>query len=135
MRIDCDINKCSGCLACVVTCTDHHFGKDDKNALPGRIYTKISLPSGVTQYVTESCRHCDDAPCAAACPVGAISSNEDGWVVVDRNICIGCQACLSACPFNIPRFAEDGTMVKCDGCGGNPACVTNCPNGALSISF
>ena len=71
-------------------------------------------------------------------PQGAISKRiEDGIVVVDRSKCIGCRACLDACPFGIPQYDEDGTMRKCDMClermetGQKPICVATCPTQAL----
>ena len=133
MRIVCDNDKCTGCLACVVACMDHHFPDGEEDAVSGRIYKKKILPSGYTKYETESCRHCDPAPCIDGCPAGAISRSDDGWVVVEKSLCIGCGYCAGVCPFGIPQFGADGTMVKCDGCDGSPACVKVCPNGALSV--
>ena len=133
MRIVSDNDKCSGCLACVVACIDHHYNENENDAVSGRIYRLVTEPSGYTKYVTESCRHCADAGCLNVCPADAISRDGDGWVRVDQKLCIGCQACSAACPFDIPRFRSDGKMFKCDGCGGSPACVRICPNKALSI--
>jgi Fe-S-cluster-containing dehydrogenase component len=71
----------------------------------------------------------------AECPTGAISKRgEDGIVVVDKEKCNGCQDCLTACPFGVPQFGNDGIMQKCDFClelGGEPACVAHCPAEAL----
>lgn len=133
MRIVCDEGKCVGCLACVVTCLDHHYPAHAADAVPPRRYRKTVRPSGYTRYETYSCCHCKNAPCAAACPVGAIRKDASGWVLTDRNACVGCGACLSACPFGIPQMGHDGKMVKCDGCGGQPNCVKICPNGALRV--
>ncbi|MGI6071542.1 MAG: 4Fe-4S dicluster domain-containing protein [Lachnospiraceae bacterium] len=133
MRVVCDNEKCTGCLACVVTCLDHHYPEGDANAAPLRIHRKTVYPSGYTGYVTESCHHCENAPCAAACPAGAVSRRQDGLIMVDKELCIGCGACKQACPFDIPRFDAEGKMVKCDGCGGDPACVKICPNKALRV--
>ena len=133
MRIVCENEKCTGCLACVVTCLDHHYPADAVGAVAPRRYEKKVQPSGYTKYDTFSCHHCPNAPCVAACPVGAIRQDESGWVLVDRDVCIGCGACGKACPFHIPQRGHDGKMVKCDGCGGEPNCVKICPNGALKI--
>lgn len=133
MRIVSDNEKCVGCLACVVTCIDHHYSENETAAVSGRLYRLYTSPSGYTKYVTESCRHCDNAACIEVCPVQAVSRTDSGWVVTDQDQCIGCQACASACPFDIPRFRQDGKMFKCDGCLGDPACVKICPDGALKI--
>ena len=132
MRIVCDNQKCTGCLACVVTCLDHHYPGDAKGAVAPRRYKKSVQPSGYTKYDTYSCYHCKSAPCAAVCPVKAIQQ-ENGWVMVNREVCIGCGQCVKACPFGIPQRGHDGKMVKCDGCGGEPNCVKVCPNGALTV--
>lgn len=133
MKIVCESGRCTGCLACVVTCLDRHYSADAHNAVPPRRYAKTVLPSGYTRYETTSCHHCENAPCAAACPAGAIRRDEGGWTRVDRTVCIGCGACAKACPFHIPQRGHDGKIVKCDGCGGDPGCVRSCPNGALSV--
>ena len=71
--------------------------------------------------------------------VGALSKrDEDGLVVVDSARCIGCRSCALGCPFDVPRYREDKTMDKCDGClslgrapGEEPRCVLTCPTRAL----
>ena len=126
-----DNDRCVGCLACVVSCMDHHYAGEDKNAVSYRTYKAIDLPKGLTQYLTESCRHCPDAPCMDACPVAAITRDETGMTRVDRDECVGCRACYHACPWSIPVFDAEDKSLRCDLCG---ACVTVCPNGALSIS-
>ncbi|MEI7672871.1 MAG: 4Fe-4S dicluster domain-containing protein, partial [Deltaproteobacteria bacterium] len=85
-----------------------------------------------------SCQHCGDATCLVVCPTGAISRrSEDGAVLVNRDLCVGCHSCELACPFGAPKFAKDGKMAKCDLCsvrreeGLKPACVRVCPTLAL----
>ena len=127
-RIVSDSEKCVGCLACVVTCMDHHYAGDDPNAVSCRKYRPFDLARGLTIYLTESCRHCPDAPCIDACPVGAITRDEAGVTHVDRMKCVGCRCCFNACPYGLPVFDAAGKSVRCDGCG---ACVSVCANGAL----
>ncbi|MDE6937714.1 MAG: 4Fe-4S binding protein, partial [Lachnospiraceae bacterium] len=73
-----------------------------------------------------------------ACPCNCLSKDkETGFTVCDNTNCIGCHSCAMACPFGAPSYRGDGKMVKCDGCaervkhGLEPACVNNCPTGAL----
>jgi carbon-monoxide dehydrogenase iron sulfur subunit len=76
------------------------------------------------------CRHCENAPCMAACPSNAIKK-EDGIVVVEKEKCIGCKACMMVCPFGAMSIDAECGVLKCDLCGGNPACVNACKTGAL----
>lgn len=129
--------KCIGCLACVVACIDYHFEEDDENFMSGRIYEMKENDLGSDKYLTRSCKHCIDAKCMDACPKDVFYKNKDGLVLFDRNKCIGCKACLRACPFDIPRFDKNGIMFKCDGCPGflekgkNTPCEMSCSFGAL----
>ena len=93
-RIISDADMCVGCLACVVTCMDHHYAGDDPNAVSYRKYRTFDLPRGLTQYLTESCRHCSDAPCIDACPVGSPVFDGEGKSLR----CDGCLACVQICP-------------------------------------
>jgi len=87
------------------------------------------------------CRHCEDAPCVAVCPTGAIHRVEDGGLVLlDTERCIGCKFCMLVCPFGVIDLSRDGrAVIKCDRClertekGGEPACVAGCPTGALQF--
>lgn len=139
-RIICDESLCSGCLACVVACMDQHYEGDNSDAVSPRLYKKrVSQRSGMTSYITDSCRHCKDAACMTACPSDAIKRDERGFVIVWQEKCIGCRRCRTACPFDVPRFGTDSKMVKCDGCsvriacGMEPACVRACNTGALNV--
>jgi len=84
----------------------------------------------------EFCRHCDEPSCVEACISGALTKGEDGLVVCDQNICIGCFMCVMSCPYGMarPSVKNDGAMVKCDGCRGREsmACVDACPQRCLS---
>ena len=136
-----DIARCSGCMACMVACFD-------QNDMPGngstfRHVTRIETgvyPSVQIRYVSLACMHCGDAPCITVCPTRAIlKSANNGVVVLNRELCIGCHACATVCPFGAPQFSEGATMKKCDFClarlgsGLEPACVRTCPTKALGF--
>jgi len=84
------------------------------------------------------CRHCENAPCMANCPSGAIERRPGGQVVINESACIGCRTCSDACPFDVPRYdARSNTAKKCIGCydrvesGRLQSCVSACPTQAL----
>jgi Fe-S-cluster-containing dehydrogenase component len=92
-------------------------------------------------YIFMSCFHCEKPWCVAACPTKAMQKRpEDGIVFVDQEICVGCKACIRACPWGAPQWhMEAKKVVKCDYCkdrvdqGLKPACVTICITGSLSF--
>jgi formate dehydrogenase beta subunit len=88
----------------------------------------------------DGCMHCTDASCVKVCPSGALYYTPMKTVGVHREKCIGCKECISACPFDIPRYDKATEKVyKCDLCYSRlqenlpPACVKSCPTGALTI--
>ena len=134
---DIDLDRCSGCYACVVACLDQN---DIIPVSADSMWRDVAslTNSGKIQYASLACMHCDDAPCLIACPTGAIfRGDETGMVETDKSKCIGCHSCVMSCPFGAPKFDNDGKMEKCDGCsirvenGLIPACVRTCPTKAL----
>ncbi|OPY16569.1 MAG: Formate dehydrogenase-O iron-sulfur subunit [Syntrophus sp. PtaB.Bin075] len=88
----------------------------------------------------DGCMHCTDAACVKVCPSGALYHTEYGTVGINQAKCIGCKYCISACPFDVPRYnPETDKVYKCDLCytrlqgDQQPACVKSCPTGALTI--
>jgi len=98
---------------------------------PFRSRIKVARAKDGLSNVPVLCLQCLKAPCAEQCPVNAISSRE-GLVVVDRQACIGCGACVTACPFGAITLI-DGEVLKCELCGGDPACVKYCA--AKAVQF
>jgi len=72
---------------------------------------------------------CAAHPCIESCPVNAIGKS-GGVLRIDPEACIGCGACEAVCPYHAIRV-EDGKALKCDLCGGDPACVKECVTGAI----
>lgn len=136
-------DKCIQCQACEAAC------KSWRRTEPGidwrwvRAIWSGDYPNVLLTSLSVSCQHCVQPECMDVCPEDAIAKRaEDGVVTVDPQRCIGCQACLDACPFDVPRFGGDDIMQKCDMCrpavhDGSipPACVATCPTGALQYGL
>ena len=131
-----DTADCIGCSACVVACKQTH------NLPVGPKWIKVNLEApriidGKKQirYTVTHCLHCSHPKCAEACPVNAITKRTDGIVLIDDKLCIGCQACIDACPIGAMQFDDDKNIAqKCNLCsesidtGLKPACVNACPS-------
>lgn len=139
VRIHLDQGRCVCCYACVVACQDLHYDVDQEGPALRRAVRREN-EAGEIYCTSLGCMHCDNAPCLAACPTGAIRRDEEtGLVQVEQSRCVGCRSCLRACPFQVPQFTAENKMVKCDGCleriraGRLPVCVQTCPSGALTL--
>lgn len=129
---------CVGCSACMAACMD----QNDELKMPNRRVYRLeegAYPEAGIRYVSTACFHCDQPSCVAGCPTGALYKNEQGAVVYDQSLCIGCHSCALACPYGIPRYNSDNKVVKCTGChtrtelGLEPACVRVCQTHALTF--
>jgi len=142
-----DTTKCTGCERCVDACVEvNHLAEDihyrwrERDGLNGARYCSVVHAPG-DHYVRLQCRHCVEPACVAACPVGALHKTEDGPVVYDRDICMGCRYCMMACPYEIPRYMWEENVPyvsKCTMCYeamrrgeiDQPACTRACPEEA-----
>ena len=120
---------CTGCRTCELACSFTH----SVNGRPGksRIYP---LDGGFKDlWVPVTCLQCEDAACAKACLVNAITRNpETGAMDLNADKCVKCMACVAACPFGCSLHdTVHDLVVKCDLCGGDPACAHFCPTKAL----
>lgn len=123
---------CSGCRACEVACVAWHEGVFGTGTARIRV-CKVE-PLGLDQ--PHLCRLCRQAPCAGSCPTGALVRDEvTGAILLRAEDCIGCYACVDACPFGVASLhPETGEVLICDLCGGDPACVKRCATGAIAYS-
>jgi Fe-S-cluster-containing dehydrogenase component len=133
-----DHDSCIGCHACTVAC------KAENDVPVGKFRTSVKyteqgiFPDVKRHFMVQRCNHCTDAPCVTICPVKALGKRDDGIVDLDRDACIGCRACMQACPYDAIYLNDDsGAAEKCHFCAHRverelePACVTVCPVGAI----
>ncbi len=156
-----NLKRCIGCHACAAACKGAH------GTPPGITRAHVTrevdgvYPDARKVIVPMLCMHCENPPCIEACAVeGATYKRDDGIVVIDSEKCIGCKACVAACPYGARYYREKvddgyfgsqlneyesaiyseippGTVDKCtfcveriDGDGSPQACVAACPAGA-----
>ena len=173
-----DLNRCFGCQTCAVACkmannlpvdTAYNlvYTKSDTDySYPGVATPKGALaydnaggsfPNGILSFFPLSCQHCSNPVCAEVCPTGAtLKDPETGIVTVDYEVCIGCETCATACPYDVRALIKEdasyyldiqvgeydapphigGTVEKCTFCknlidrGEVPACMQLCPGRA-----
>jgi Fe-S-cluster-containing dehydrogenase component/formate-dependent nitrite reductase membrane component NrfD len=132
--------RCIGCHACSTACKS-------ENRVPlsvNRTYVKYAdvgtFPQARRAFQVTRCNQCEQPPCADICPTGAMHQRADGIVDFDKAICIGCKACIAACPYDaIFINPVDHSAEKCNFCahridmGLEPACVVVCPAEAILV--
>ena len=101
VRIAWDENRCTGCMSCVIVCSERHTG----TSAPSRSRVEIRVDALGSDLAAKYCRQCKNAPCAEACPEKAIHYDDriPAWVVDDES-CTGCALCVDACPFEAIRM-------------------------------
>lgn len=133
-----DPRKCIGCRTCEVACVLAH-SQDGlvENLTVENFSSRLKVVKTAKVTTPIQCHQCEDAPCAKACQSKALVQ-EDHSVQVVEGACIGCKACLLACPYGAIELTIAGTggveVVKCDLCRhkeAGPACVKVCPTKAL----
>ncbi|WP_370971404.1 formate-dependent uric acid utilization protein AegA [Enterobacter wuhouensis] len=135
--------QCIGCRACEVACVMAHNG--EQHVLSARhFHPRITILKSGVKNSPITCHHCENAPCAQSCPNGAIDRLADS-VQVNQQKCIGCKACVVACPFGtmdiivtpLDNASVKASAHKCDLCldrPRGPACIENCPAEVLTLA-
>ena len=120
--------RCVDCKNCEIACSYIHT-RDPQE--PARSRIRAFTFKREIKSVTV-CQQCDDAPCQKVCPTDALVRSPDTGAIQRTDVCILCKACTIACPYgNIQFDPVCNEIVKCDLCGGEPACVRFCPTRAL----
>ncbi len=147
MFIAADPGVCIGCETCMAACFAKHDATGDGS------YPRLRLTLTRMVSAPVACHQCMDAPCAHACPVGALEVDDANHrVSIHQERCIGCRNCMLACPFGaidietqtspvsfgnmVIGMREKPVVVKCDLCldrPGGPACVEACPTKGLML--
>ena len=136
-----NIERCIGCHACEVSCKSFYQLEPTMSRRKITELPEDSFGAPVRAFLSTSCNHCEDPACKKACPVGAYTKrDEDGIVIHDQDLCIGCQMCGKACPYGVPQYNPVlKIMDKCSMCyqlldqGEDPICVQKCPLDAIQI--
>ena len=98
-----NLNNCDGCLACMVACNQEHGLSRGANWM--YVFTYQDENQDDENFLVRPCQHCTDSPCTKVCPVGARHTREqDGLVLTDYDICIGCRYCEVSCPYGVNYF-------------------------------
>jgi len=156
-----DATLCIGCKACEVACKEWNQLPEDGLALTGFSYDNTGRLGAATwrhvkfveengdgavgwSFLSDVCKHCENAGCLEACPTGAIVRTEIGSVFVQDDICNGCGYCVVTCPFGVVERSDrklpgGGGAHKCTFCydrqkdGLTPACAKSCPTESIAF--
>ncbi|NND71923.1 MAG: polysulfide reductase NrfD [Rhodothermales bacterium] len=131
-------DRCIGCHACSTACKSENEVPLGVNRTWVKSVETGAYPNVRRHFQVTRCNHCSNPPCVRICPVTAMYQRDDGIVEFDGEACIGCKACLQACPYDAIYVDPDsGTAAKCHYCAHRveinlePACVVVCPEHAI----
>jgi tetrathionate reductase subunit B len=135
--------RCIGCEACSIACkienntSDYGIKVETQGGAvkdtPGGNFPNLTL-----DFLPNLCNHCEKPPCVDSCPEDSLQKRDDGIVILDKELCTGCQSCLTVCPYNIIVFDDGNNLAeKCNFCvhrvdqGLEPFCVICCEGQAI----
>jgi Fe-S-cluster-containing dehydrogenase component/formate-dependent nitrite reductase membrane component NrfD len=129
-----DLRKCIGCHACTIACKGEHQIPIGVNRCWVKTVEQGTFPATRRFFFPVLCNQCDAAPCVTICPTRALYKRRDGIVDLHSDVCIGCRACMVACPYD-QLFIDPNTHTaeKCNFCANRvenellPSCVIVCP--------
>lgn len=149
-----DLNTCTGCNACMAACAVENQTPVWADKWRTRVHDQEKgndLANVARTFFPRLCNHCDIPACMTVCPTGATYKMDNGIVRIDDALCMGCQACVLACPYDVryaveyedihtaKEFYSEDVMKrsrpgvdKCDFChdrvalGKQPACAATC---------
>jgi Fe-S-cluster-containing dehydrogenase component len=122
---------CTGCKSCEVVCSAAHVGEFS----PERARIRVVNQAAVGESLISVCCVCSEPACVKACTYEACTKDQIANVIrIDYEVCVGCYACVEACPFHA-GFMDPVEHVPliCDSCGGDPVCVKFCYKEAISV--
>ncbi|MCD8218691.1 MAG: 4Fe-4S dicluster domain-containing protein [Clostridiales bacterium] len=138
-----ELDRCIGCRGgCQVACkTENEIALGPSRSKFYTMGPTGHFPDIEMYFMPVMCQQCANPSCTEVCPTGACyKDEEDGVIYIDRDVCIGCQSCMRACPYEANLFNRElHVMDKCNLCvqrredGLEPACVRNCAGGALHV--
>lgn len=145
-----DVNRCTGCGACVIACQQENHPEQMIGCLNSSewlqwrniyVHNPENRPDATSFALSLACNHCEQPACLTACPTAAYQKEPfTGAVLLNQDVCIGCRYCSWACPFDAPKYDDrNHVMSKCNFCylrlaeDFNPSCVVACPTNALKF--
>jgi Fe-S-cluster-containing dehydrogenase component len=122
------MSRCIGCYSCMLACAR----STQRSFTPSQSAIQVRTAGGLQgRFVADICRACADAPCAAACPSGALTPRLGGGMTYKKKLCIGCQACVEACIVDVIYWNEvEQRPILCLFCG---QCARFCPHECLEM--
>jgi len=136
-------DRCIDCERCLEVCaqTNNVPAYGYRNVILSRKITGVAASKFIREFLPVLCNQCNRPPCVRVCPTKATYKDKtNGIVMMNESLCIGCKACLTACPYNARYYnREIGAVDKCDFCyrrrlqngEANTACAEACPAQAL----